>query len=419
MKQKTTALLAVCTAFASVLLLPVGLVSAEESGAETTEGSVAETQADGTETVARYTSGEFTYTLKDDGTASIYQCITESTDLVIPSELDGYTVTEIGSGALVDQDTLVTITLPETLEVINDSCFFGCTSLEEFIVADGNTEFMAQDGILFSADGKYLICYPTANDATSYTVPDGVVEIWSSAFAKTCLTSVTFPDGLLYIDDWSFSYVPLETLELPDTLLEIGDDAFIYCNGLTELTLPSSLEIIGAEAFAGCENLETVELPDGLQTVKMSAFAGTAMKEVTVPASVTSIGFSAFGYEADTVTPVDGFIIYGTVGSQAQIYCTEVDDENNYANNFTFRSVMSEEVDGESTTVQAEEEETGFWQQYGKWILIGCAILVVLVVGVVLICSGRTRRTSDKKTAKKAETKSDAPQAEQTQEDTE
>lgn len=417
MKLKKMALLAVCTAWTSILLLPAGLASAEESDTDTAEESVVATEADGTEaeTVEQYTSGEYTYTLKDDGTASIYQCITESTDLVVPSELDGYTVTEIGGGAFVNQDSLVTVTLPKTLEVINDSCFFGCTSLQEFIVEDGNTKFTSQDGILFSADGKYLICYPIGNEATSYTVPDGVVEIWSSAFAKTNLTSVTFPDSLLYIDDWTFSYVPLESLELPDSLLEIGDDAFIYCNGLTELILPPSLEIIGCEAFAGCENLETVELPDGLQTVKMSAFAGTAMKEVTIPSSVQDIGFSAFGYEADTVTQVDGFIIYGTVGSQAQSYCTASDAENDYANNFTFRSVMSEEVDSESTEVQAEEEKTSIWQQYGKWILMGCVILVLLVAGIILLCSGKTQKDSVKETSKKkAKSESD-----QTEEDTE
>ncbi len=43
-------------------------------------------------------------------------------------------------------------------------------------------------------------------------------------------------------------------------------------------------------------------------------------------------------------TKVEDFVIYGKVGSQAQTYCTAVDSENDYSNNFKFRSVMSEEV---------------------------------------------------------------------------
>lgn len=408
MKQKKIALLTASMALLSVLALPMESVCAEEEE----ESSVVayDEDSESSEIEVEYTCGEYTYTLSEDDTAVISRCVTDSTDLVVPSELDGYPVTEIGGGAFVSQLSVETITLTETLEVINDSCFYGCTSLQAFYVEDGNTEFQAIDGVLFSADGAYLIAYPTASTATSYTVPDGVVEIWSSAFSNTALTSVEFPDTLLFIDDWSFAYAPLESLELPESLLEIGDDAFIYCNGLTEIVFPSALEIIGAEAFASCENLASITLPDGLATVKMSAFAGTAMKEVTIPASVETIGFSAFGYEADTVTQVDGFIIYGTVGSQAQIYCTDTDEENDYANNFTFRSVMSESVDGESTTVQTQEEETSIWQQYGKWILIGCAVLVLLIAGVVLLCSGRKQKDPAEKAAKKKAKQADAAQ---------
>ncbi|MFR4476402.1 MAG: hypothetical protein ACLT3Y_03780, partial [Ruminococcus callidus] len=120
----------------------------------------------------------------------------------------------------------------------------------------------------------------------------------------------------------------------------------------------------------------------------MAAFAGTGLKEVTIPESVSTIGFCAFGYEADMVTKVQDFVIYGKVGSQAEVYCTAEDSENDYSNNFKFRSVMSEEVsDTENTAVAVEETESG-WQKYGKWILLGAGALVLLIGGGVLIFAG-------------------------------
>ena len=72
--------------------------------------------------------------------------------------------------------------------------------------------------VLFSANGEDLIVYPQAMEGTSYTIPDTVREIWTSAFSNTKLTDVTFPDGLLYIDDWAFASAALTSLDLPDTV---------------------------------------------------------------------------------------------------------------------------------------------------------------------------------------------------------
>lgn len=45
------------------------------------------------------TSGDFKYEILEDGTAEITNYIGSDTELVIPSEVDGYTVTRIGYGA--------------------------------------------------------------------------------------------------------------------------------------------------------------------------------------------------------------------------------------------------------------------------------------------------------------------------------
>ena len=133
------------------------------------------------------------------------------------------------------------------------------------------------------------------------------------------------------------------------------------------------------------------------------------MKDVTIPASVTYIGFCAFGYEADMETTVPNFTVYGEVGSQAEIYCTDTDEENSYENHFNFASVLSsddESSDGESP-VKIETKKT---TSTGKWFLIGAGVLVLLIGGLVLILSGRKKDASDagKKSRKSHKTDKEA-----------
>ncbi len=374
---------------ASVALTPA--LSLTAYAEEDSLDAVVEGSEESSETVDTITSGDYAYTL-DGENATITSYSGSDTDVVIPSDLDGHTVANLGGGAFANSTGVVSIALPKTVTFIDDSCFYGCTDLKTITVEDGNEAYTVTDGVLFSADGQDLICYPPATEGTSYTIPDGVVEVWSSAFAKSSLTSVTIPDSVLYLDDWSFAEVPLESLELPNSILEIGQYAFAYAPRLTEVTLPESLEIIDAAAFAGIENLTDVTFQDGLATIQMAAFAGTGLTEVTIPATVTSIGFCAFGYDIDLTNPVENFVICGEVGSQAQIYCTETDEENDYSNNFTFRSVMSEEVDEAETPVQTGTQETSAFQKYIKWVLLGIGALILLAGGFVLLLGGKGKK---------------------------
>lgn len=51
--------------------------------------------------------------------------------IVIPSEHDGVAVTAIGEGAFKNQTHLVSVILPQSVNVIGDSAFLGCTGLRD------------------------------------------------------------------------------------------------------------------------------------------------------------------------------------------------------------------------------------------------------------------------------------------------
>ena len=54
------------------------------------------------------------------------------------------------------------------------------------------------------------------------------------------------------------------------------------------------LEEIEAGAFEGCVNLAEVRFSDALQEIRSSAFCDTALDEVILPDSVTTIGSGVF-----------------------------------------------------------------------------------------------------------------------------
>lgn len=73
-------------------------------------------------------SGDYEYTVIN-GTAQITGYVGTDKEVIIPSEIDGYTVTSIGATAFLKTD-VVSVTFPSTLETLGDAVFFGCSSLE-------------------------------------------------------------------------------------------------------------------------------------------------------------------------------------------------------------------------------------------------------------------------------------------------
>lgn len=109
-------------------------------------------------------------------------------------------ITTIYDGLFTDHDTITKISLPSTATKSNsgNTDIFGgndtLTSLSEYQVASGNAALKAEDGVLYSADGVDLYCYPIAKKDSSFTVPDTVENIYKNALSSknTSLTKLVF-----------------------------------------------------------------------------------------------------------------------------------------------------------------------------------------------------------------------------------
>ncbi len=288
-------------------------------------------------------SGDYQYLL-DDGEACLKLYTGTDTDIIIPDEIDGNPVTALSE--TFHDTNVVSVTLNNTIEDIDENTFINCYSLTDIIVPDENTFFESKDGVLFEEDMKTLLCYPSAKSEDSYKIPEGVTDIGISAMYDTKLKNITFPSSLEYIDRHGVSYNQrLTDADLSKTVLVgVGEMSFAGNTALKNINFPDTLYEIDGGAFAECSALDSVTLPPNLGIVGQNAFAGTALKEITIPSSVEDIGYSAFGYD-ENLQPVEDFVIKGVSGSIAQSYATDADEEYDYKNEFTFISTDGQEYE--------------------------------------------------------------------------
>lgn len=215
----------------------------------------------------------------------------------IPSEYEGYPVTEIDGAVLSldGNDDILMIKIPATVEKIGDMAFHAATNLLRFSV-DKNSEHFSTDikGVLYSKDKSVLVQYPLGRFNGTYTahkdtkiigensfyqashlkkavLPDGVTEIREDAFFNIyTLDEVVLPDSVEIIEDDAMNY-EFKGKKLPANLKEIGKGAFAGYEGVN-LEIPDGVVSIGEKAFEDCENLETVSIPASVETIASTAF---------------------------------------------------------------------------------------------------------------------------------------------------
>jgi len=103
-------------------------------------------------------------------------------------------VTSIGDAAFSGCISLKNVTIPVSVTSIGDAAFADCNDLTAINVANNNTAYSSQAGVLYNKDKTTLLVYPGGKTGT-FTIPDSVTSIESRAFAScTGLVSVTIPD---------------------------------------------------------------------------------------------------------------------------------------------------------------------------------------------------------------------------------
>ncbi|MBR5189864.1 MAG: leucine-rich repeat domain-containing protein, partial [Paludibacteraceae bacterium] len=106
------------------------------------------------------------------------------TEIIIPEVVSykgkEYQVTTIGESAFYYAQALKSVTLPKTINQIDKSAFYGCSSLEQIIIDENNPSFKSIDNILYNKEITTLLVCPATK--TEVIIPNSVTKIGEGAF---------------------------------------------------------------------------------------------------------------------------------------------------------------------------------------------------------------------------------------------
>ena len=296
-KRILSAALAVCMLFGSAAALPQGFMG-ESAGI----------------TASAEQEGDYTYSVKSDGTVTITKYNGSGGAITLPQTLGGKTVTEVGSNVffkLSANKTVTSIVVPSTVKQIDASAFRGCQVLTSITLPNSVTSI-----------GNYAFMNCTA--LTTITIPASVTSLSKSAFdGCTKLTSIN-------VNASNSTYASYDGAVYNKAKTQI----ICYPQGKTSIELPGTMATVPADVFES--GISSVKLNEGTTTIKFWAFIKCgSMKSITIPKSVTSIENQSVGYyhkeDTDPVSKISGFVIYGYTGSAAETYAKN--------NGITFQSI--------------------------------------------------------------------------------
>lgn len=204
-------------------------------------------------------SNEFQYTVSENG-VRIDKYIGQSETVVIPSQIEGQSVTEIAEEAFYisdNQSKARSIYVPDSVKSIGFGAFKECSALQLIrlpFIGDGaeNTHV----GYVFGADryDKNALNIPASLEMI--VVGEGEKNVADRAFYGVKSIEAVVLMGAESIGKFAFYECDeLCYVHLPDTLKSIGDYSFSTCQALAKIEMPKSVKKIGFGAFYLCRSM--------------------------------------------------------------------------------------------------------------------------------------------------------------------
>ena len=282
----------------------------------------------------------FTYSLDDDGNATITGYTGNVSALVIPEEIDGHKVVKLGNGVFKKHQEIVSVQIPDLITSIGVSAFRDCSNLENVnlpknLISIGNRAFVRCTKIgkinlpksLMEVDTygiNWWYPFDGCSNLKEIEFEEGITQIPTGIFGNTGLENVKIPDTVTSIGERSFAdCTNLQEVKISDTVTSIGVESFTDCANLEKVNLSKNLKSIGNRAFAkcikiekinlpkslmevdtyginwwypfdGCSNLKEIEFEEGITQIPTGIFGNTGLENVKMPDTVTSIGERSF-----------------------------------------------------------------------------------------------------------------------------
>ena len=304
-----------------------------------------------------------------------------SGDVVVPSEVDGYAVSAIESSAFSNQNSVTSLTMPDTLRALQNNAiswmegltsvtlneglecigaynFSDCGALTSLTIPASvrivNSAFCSCENlkeIVFKGECPIFLgkdwCFSWLPEDYVIYVPDDQFDAYAAALAD-CYDAAAHlqPSGQnavtaepMNYEDWFIFDAETGTItgykeyhafvEIPETIggvavRAVGEDAFRNDYSVYGLVLPEGLERVEARAFRQACNLCYVELPGTLRTIGEEAFHNAQIAEIDWSEGLEEIGARAFQYDAEDVIELPSTVRTIGEGAFENAYCSEL-----------------------------------------------------------------------------------------------
>ena len=229
--------------------------------------------------------------LKRIGASSFMEC-TSLKSINIPDAVE-----EIGISAF-DSTLIESIKLPKNLKELGWASFSQCSNLKEITLAEGNTSFVCEDGVIYNITKTELIYYMPSKTNETYIMPNTVKKIYNEAFRDTKnLKNITLSSKLETIGNSAFRNSGITAIELPNTISSLERMCFESCSNLKTLVIRGTLEGIPYNMCSDCTSLSSVIFEDCKNLYSFSDYAFedcTSLVSIKLPETIEIIGSYCF-----------------------------------------------------------------------------------------------------------------------------
>ena len=197
--------------------------------------------------------------------------------------------------------TVQEIVFPSTLEQLKEDIFYYCYNLKKADLSKTKITKLPASTFVYAGIEEVLL-------------PVTLKEIGSQAFLKTSqLKTIEIPENVSTIGQEAFRESGITTVKLPNGVTNIASRAFYYCPELTEIVTYGTMSnddpnaMIHAYCLEGCPQLTRFEIPQSIRILGQGLLGGNRkVTQLTIPANVTQINFSAFNNTSIREVKVEG-----------------------------------------------------------------------------------------------------------------
>lgn len=239
----------------------------------------------------------FDYSVDSNNQATITGYHGKVAILNIPETIDGYKVVKINSNVFQNNQKLMIVNIPDTVNTIGNYAFANCMNLSQVSLSKTLNDI---------GSGAFYNC----NTLTEIEIPKSLgkmVGVRSPGIFANCsnLKNINFETGTEWIAPGMFyGCNGLEEITIPNTVEVIGSSAFKDCRNLLYVVIPSSVTSINENTFNNCINLEEIIIPDTVTKIETGAFGNCSnLSHVELSKSLVEIG-AAF-YNCDALTEIE------------------------------------------------------------------------------------------------------------------